>query len=48
MALGLGEINIDDGSQLGYYPSLGFKRGEFYLEARSNKSCIIIGQNVLI
>ena len=35
-------------AQLGVYSSSGFKRGEFYLEARNAKARIIIGKNVMI
>lgn len=47
-ALGKGRIEIGDGTHLGVYPSPGFKRGEFYLEARHQESKIIIGKNVYI
>lgn len=45
---GWGAIEIGEGAQLGVYPSPGFKRGEFYLEARNAKARIVIGKNVMI
>lgn len=45
---GRGAIEIGECAQLGVYPSSGFKRGEFYLEARNSKARIIIGENVII
>lgn len=47
-AQGRGRIEVGEGAQLGVYPSPGFKRGEFYLEARSASAQIIIGKNVFI
>lgn len=47
-AQGRGGIEVGEGTQLGVYPSPGFKRGEFYLEARSASAQIIIGKNVFI
>lgn len=47
-AQGKGRIEIGVGTQLGVYPSPGFKRGEFYLEARNATAKIILGENVLI
>jgi maltose O-acetyltransferase len=46
--MGRGRIHIGDGVHLGVYPSPGFKRGEFYIEARSADAQVIIEQNVLI
>lgn len=45
---GKGRIEIGDGSCLGVYSSPGFKRGEFYLEARHPEARIIIGKEVYI
>jgi len=45
---GRGKIEIGTGTQLGVYPSPGFKRGEFYLEARNTTAQIILGKNVFI
>ncbi|MGL4604023.1 MAG: DapH/DapD/GlmU-related protein [Iodobacter sp.] len=45
---GKGLIKIGTGSQLGVYPSPGFSRGEFYLEARGIHAEITIGNNVFI
>jgi maltose O-acetyltransferase len=46
--VGRGKISIGEGSQLGIYPSPGFERGEFYLEARNETAEIRIGNNVYI
>jgi maltose O-acetyltransferase len=46
--MGRGRISIGDGVHLGVYPSPGFKRGEFYLEARSPSARIVIEDHVLI
>lgn len=45
---GRGLIDIGKNSQLGVYPSPGFRRGEFYIEARSEKARVIIGESVII
>jgi maltose O-acetyltransferase len=45
---GKGLIKIGNQSRIGVYPSPGFKRGEFYLEARNNTARIFIGKNVFI
>ena len=45
---GWGGIQVGESSELGVYPSPGFKRGEFYLEARNKAARIIIGKRVLI
>ncbi|MBC7488664.1 MAG: transferase [Glaciimonas sp.] len=47
-AQGRGTIEVGKESQLGVYPSPGFKRGEFYLEARNATAQILIGENVFI
>ena len=47
-AQGRGGIEIGAGTQLGVYLSPGFKRGEFYIEARNATAQIILGENVFI
>ena len=45
---GQGTIKIGNQSRMGVYPSPGFKRGEFYIEARDSTAKIFIGNNVFI
>ena len=44
---GRGEFEIGERTCLGVYPSPGFDRGEFYLEARHSSACIKIGKDVI-
>lgn len=46
--VGRGKIFIGDGVHLGVYPSPGFKRGEFYIEARSPDALVVIEDSVMI
>lgn len=46
--LGRGRLILGSGVNLGVYPSPGFERGEFYIEARSEEATVILGNNVYI
>lgn len=45
---GRGRVEVGVNTWLGVYPSPGFNRGEFYVEARNETAQIIIGNNVVI